>query len=563
MTDYDELNKFLLISKPCQSGKTSLVIENIKKLLQIIDQEYIDNNISIVFCDNSLLQTEQINKRIEDENINVKIISSKSEIKSVDELYRKIINDDIKVIICCTNKTQIANINKLLDYFDISDKKNKLNENYNFHFFIDEVDKTFGSSFFDNILNWEKNKKITKITVITATPERFLKKMGSDKIPILPLEYSYNRDSYHKIDDSYIENLEENNFYMEYILQNYTFSNNCFLFCPGKIKKISHYDIQKLLNESDFNVLVINSDGNNLYYKDDKPSIKITKEDLIKKYKGQNVELSRWLSDIYNDPEYKLKNNKFAITGNLSIGRGITISSPTFMITDAIIPTESSNISNLYQLAGRICGNIKLWSNYKKPRIFGTEKGIKKIIECQNKVINLVEHCYKNNINEININDYNMINADEKYGIPIKIRFNIIAKFNTLIEKIKEYKGGNFDTPLNNNSRSKIMRKIKKYCQLEDVCDIYNNNDYDIDLDNYIIKNIKIIGYDGQNFETVNKNPLIKINKYIESKKRFEAEKSNCEIPGECIFYILCGNYQKFLENDVNEGDIYITFIKN
>ena len=45
MTDYDELNKFLLISKPCQSGKTSLVIENIKKLLQIIDQEYIDNNI--------------------------------------------------------------------------------------------------------------------------------------------------------------------------------------------------------------------------------------------------------------------------------------------------------------------------------------------------------------------------------------------------------------------------------------------------------------------------------------------------------------------------------------
>jgi hypothetical protein len=114
MTDYENLDKFLLICKPCQSGKTSLVIENIKKLIQIIDQENIHNNVSIIFCDNSLLQTEQMNKRVESENINVKIISSKSEIKNVDELYRKIINEDIKVIICCANKTQIGNIYKLL-----------------------------------------------------------------------------------------------------------------------------------------------------------------------------------------------------------------------------------------------------------------------------------------------------------------------------------------------------------------------------------------------------------------------------------------------------------------
>jgi hypothetical protein len=249
MTDYENLDKFLLICKPCQSGKTSLVIENIKKLIQIIDQENIHNNVSIIFCDNSLLQTEQMNKRVESENINVKIISSKSEIKNVDELYRKIINEDIKVIICCANKTQIGNIDKLLEFFNISDKKNKLNEDYNFHFFIDEVDKTFSNSFFDNIKIWEENKKITKITVITATPENFLKKMGSDKIPILPLEESYNRDTYHKIDDSIITNIEDINFNIEYILNNYEFSENSFLFCPGKVKKISHYDIQKILKE--------------------------------------------------------------------------------------------------------------------------------------------------------------------------------------------------------------------------------------------------------------------------------------------------------------------------
>jgi len=563
MTDYEDLDKFLLICKPCQSGKTSLVIENIKKLIQIVNQENIHNNVSIIFCDNSLLQTEQMNKRIESENINVKIISSKSEIKNVDELYRKIINDDIKVIICCANKTQIGNIDKLLEFFNISDKKNKLNEDYNFHFFIDEVDKTFSNSFFDNIKIWEENKKITKITVITATPENFLKKMGSDKIPILPLEESYNKDTYHKIDDSNIVNIEDINFNIEYILKNYKFSEKSFLFCPGKVKKISHYDIQKILNDVGFNVLVVNSDGIKIYYHDnpDNPT-KITQEELLQKY-NERVELSKWLSDLYND-NHKLKNKKFAVTGHLSIGRGITISSPSLMITDAIIPSESSNLSNLYQLAGRLCGNMKKWHNYKKPRIFGTQKTIKNVIEYQNKVIDLVEHCYDYNINKISIENYEMLNADDKYGIPIKIRFKIKTKFKRLLKKIEEYKGS-MTTNLNDKSRNKIIKKIRKYCELENVCEIsnYNQFSFNFDKDNYIIRNLKIIGYNEEPFEKVKKYPLKDINEHIEQRKRCKAESKNCENPGECIIYILCGNYQKFIDKDIQEGDIFITFMKN
>jgi hypothetical protein len=564
MTDYEDLDKFLLICKPCQSGKTSLVIENIKKLIQIVNQENIHNNVSIIFCDNSLLQTEQMNKRIESENINVKIISSKSEIKNVDELYRKIINDDIKVIICCANKTQIGNIDKLLEFFNISDKKNKLNEDYNFHFFIDEVDKTFSNSFFDNIKIWKENKKITKITVITATPKSFLEKLGSNKIPLLRLEESYNRDTYHKIDDSDIINIDDINFNIEYILKNYKFSDKCLLFCPGKVKKISHYDIQKILNDNKFNVLVINSDGSKIYYNDDPENpVKITQE-LLTNDEDERVELSKWLSDLYNDHKYKLKNKKFAITGHLSIGRGITISSPNLMITDAIIPSESSNLSNLYQLAGRLCGNMKKWHNYKKPRIFGTQKTIKNVIEYQNKVIDLVEHCYDYSINKISIENYEMLNADDKYGIPIKIRFKIKTKFKRLLEKIEEYKGS-ITSNLNDKSRNKIIKRIRQYCELENVCEIsnYNQFSFNFDKDNYIIRNLKIIGYNEEPFEKVKKYPLKDINEHIEQRKRCKAESKNCENQGECIIYILCGNYQKFIDKDIQEGDIFITFMKN
>ena len=36
------------------------------------------------------------------------------------------------------------------------------------------------------------------------------------------------------------------------------------------------------------------------------------------------------------------------------------------LITHAIFPTKINNPSNSYQLAGRICGNIKKFKNYKK-----------------------------------------------------------------------------------------------------------------------------------------------------------------------------------------------------
>ena len=551
-----EIDKLLLICKPCQSGKTSLVIEDIKKLIQLTSDDMKDNDISIIFCDNSLLQTEQLRERIEKENINAVIISSKSDTSSWEVLLTKIIAG-VKVIICCSNTTQINNINLLLKYYE--NNKIKLTETYRFNFFIDEVDKTFAGSNFDHIINWEKHDMIKKITVITATPEQFLKKINR-KIPILPLEFSYEQNKYHKIEDSNINYVEESDFSIKSILDKYDFSDDCFLFCPGSIKRTSHKNIMKELNKYGFNVLVINSDGIILYYYDDTEK-EIPLEDTNDPKTHQRCELSKWIAKIYYNDNYNLKNKKFAITGNLSIGRGITISSPQLMLTHAIIPNNVNNMSNLYQLVGRICGNMKEWDNYNKPIVFGTKNTLTRVIEYQNKVINLVENAFKYDLSMVCINNYNN-SIESNYGIPIKIRFNDMYNFNEFLEKIKKYKG-DIKTKLNDMSRKKIMKKLKKYF-MEKLVSLFNhNNNNDMwPLDKYKIKNLKIIGYDNDEYTKIQKYPLNKINSYFENKIKYNAEEQNCTEPGDCIFYVLCNNYTQLEENNIKKGDIFVTFLK-
>jgi hypothetical protein len=551
--------KFLLILKPCQSGKTKLMIENIKRLIDITNVQKNINDISIIFCDNSLLQTDQLKERIIKENIEAIIISSTSNIKDHNALFVQIISENKKVIICCANNTQITNINELINLIEKS--HDQFIKNYNFHIYIDEVDKTFSGKRFNQIINWQNNEKIKKLTLITASPENTLEHFNkfypNKKIPILPLEFSYDREIYHKIDDSNLIYISETNFNLDYILEKYNFNNNTFLFCPAQVKKITHYEYSEILNKYGFNVLVVNSNGCNLFY-EDKDIFKIELKEEDKLIDEKKTEMSNWLFKIYNDEYYGLKNKKFAITGNLSIGRGITISSPNLMLTDAIIPSDFNNWSNGYQLIGRMCGNMKKWENYKKINIYGTYNSIDKLIEYQNKVINLVENAYKYDIDKIDIDDYKLQNDNEKYGIPIKIEFQMIDIFNKFIKKIYIYKNGQ---KLNDTSRIKIINKLKELVEKK-LCIIINKNNYSFDLNNYVIKNLKIIGYHDEPWDKVRKNPLTKINTFIEHNLRLKAEETNVEKPGECIFYVLCNNYPPFERKGVKKGTIFVTFSK-
>jgi hypothetical protein len=203
-----------------------------------------------------------------------------------------------------------------------------------------------------------------------------------------------------------------------------------------------------------------------------------------------------------------------------------------------------------------MCGNIKQFPNYIKSRIFAYENILNISIEMQNKIIDLVETSFNNNnLNPlISINDYNNVNADEKYGIPIKIIFNNNDIFDIFMEEINKL----HKKKLNAKSRIEIKNTFNIYSDSYEMINLNNDVNYkpfNFDDDIYIIKNIKIINKN-KNEEYHTKYPIIKINSYLDMKKRYKAEDKNCCEPGECIVYVINDDFPDF----PNKGTIFVTF---
>ncbi len=389
-------DKFNLIVKPCQSGKTFVLLYEIKRLFQM---ESTDKNvIHIFFCDNSLLQTEQLKSRIENdtelnkivtemnnnqENDNDNddddngvteivdkegeisvILSSKSNVKSYDGLFTSIFSNKCSNIITCANGSRINQINKLL-----TTKINSLInfDRIKFFLWIDESDKTFTDkmkSFY--LKKWVQMENVEKITFITATPDSHFKSEFSI-MNIFTLQDSHDPDVYHMFKDSNFKiirneskDILEN---IEYVITNYESKNGEVWFVPGNSKTSSHDEITLFLMSQNFYVFLINGESKALYYQD---KIICTLDD-IKNYD----ELAKKLGFIYQ--KYDLKNHKVAITGNICISRGITISSDQMFITHGILPPIINDDSTAYQLAGRLCGNFKKLPNFRVPTIYVTQ----------------------------------------------------------------------------------------------------------------------------------------------------------------------------------------------
>ncbi len=390
-------NKFNLIVKPCQSGKTFVLLYEIKRLFQMESND--KNVIHIFFCDNSLLQTEQLKNRIEnddelnkivtkmnnyqetdnddnddndnelteiiDKNGEISVIlSSKSNVKSYDALFTSIFSNKCSNIITCANGSRINQIDKLLNT-----KSNSLInfERIKFFLWIDESDKTFTDKMKSFYLNkWVQMENVEKITFITATPDTHFKTQFS-VMNIFTLEDSYNPETYHMFKDSifeYVENKTKDTFVnIKYVISTYESKNGEVWFIPGNSKTSSHIDIKNYLMSQNFYVFLINGESKALYYQDKIICIL----DDIKDY----GELATKLGFIYE--KYNLKNQKVAITGNICISRGITISSDKMMITHGILPPIINDDSTAYQLVGRLCGNFKKLPNFCVPIIFVTQ----------------------------------------------------------------------------------------------------------------------------------------------------------------------------------------------
>ncbi len=365
-------DKFNLIVKPCQSGKTFVLLYEIKRLFQMESND--KNIVHIFFCDNSLLQTEQLKSRIDNDDELSQIIdtegelsvilSSKSIVKSFDALLTAIFFDECNNIITCANESRINQINKLMNT-----KNSKFIESETIKYFlwIDESDKTFTDKMKSIYLKkWAQMENVEKITFITATPDTHFKSQFS-VMNIFTLEDSHNPETYHMFKDSnfvYIKNETKDTFEnIEYVISTYESKNGEVWFVPGNSKTSSHIEIKNYLMSQNFYVFLINGESKALYYQD---KIICTLDD-IKDYD----ELAKKLGSIYE--KYNLKNQKVAITGNICISRGITISSDKMLITHGILPPIINDGSTAYQLAGRLCGNFKNLPNFRVPTIFVTQ----------------------------------------------------------------------------------------------------------------------------------------------------------------------------------------------
>jgi len=540
------MEKLELIVKPTQSGKTFIMLQEISKMLN--DD---DDTIHFIFCDNQLLQTEQTSNRLneydgletyisEEGDISL-ILSSTSKIKRYKELTHHICNN-LRTIITCSNKKRVEDINNLINYF--STNKN-FSIDYKFSIWIDEIDKNI--KLFKKFLDiWDKHIKIERIGLITATPQDVLKTFNI--IKILELKESYDREIYQSFADLEFKLLNFNNIDIDTYVQNIIvqFSNlikeGQVWFIPGEVNITSHYNIKNILIEKEFTVIIINSNSKKIFY-DNKLEENLENDN--------NDSLADFLGELYINKKLNLK--KVAITGNLCISRGITINSDKMLITHAIFPTKINNLSNSYQLAGRICGNIKKFKNYKKPTVFCSSKFKNEIIIMENRAKNLAEKAfekenpkvgpddYKNaHIMGDNISDNIPDNKIQNYGIPILLNINKNdLETITDIEKISK-------------KTRIIVHDIIKKCELK-------NDNINFDINKFKLRQKEIIEKDDVNKKTGVSKYLYK--NFIEHYKNKKCREPPENIkPNEYIIYIIAEDIDVW---DAKAGDAIILYRTN
>ena len=414
-TNNEKDNIKLLLKLP-QSGKTTIMLDEISDLI-----EENENPLVIVMCDNSKLLVTQTYKRAKKKkSVNIGTISSnasgycnwvrvksydkpsKNDNKEAETLEKRIQNEDINTIVMCSNNARWKDTNTLIDMFKSTHK---------IAIWIDEADKTIGG-----VESNKTNKKIEElkkwshmvvsINLITATP--FSPKYNWKQVSWIGKHFNNNMElikvpevvgnNYHHLYNSYFHEYEKEQgdtpceYAMKYLDNNPALPGDIFLI-PGEIKQESHEDIKKMcLDNSRFDyVIILNGKTKSIECEE----IDIYSKDLKQEVKTKEV--SEWLYEWYSDPEINGINKKIAITGNLCISRGITISSNTCRITHMIFGCSSGNIREEEQLLSRVCGYC--YDANIKPKVICGKDVWERVSKYQKVVIKLTEKAMSDNRN--------------------------------------------------------------------------------------------------------------------------------------------------------------------
>lgn len=406
----DKWLDFVLICKPEQSGKTFVMIQEIIK-------DFSENNedkkvINFILCDNNLLLTKQTSTRVNDDLEEYKVgneiyleLSSHKRTKYHEHgtVFHAIITKGIHNIICCTNGKRMDDIYQLIKDFNLSPLTK---DKFCFKIWLDEADKFtkfIDGTLFPAVNNFDN----IKVFCITATPQSLFNKYKY--MNVYPIEKTTG-PKYHGWNDNIVKIVDLKVNYLEFIkhvLINIAKENiipGSKWFIPGLIYKRSHLAIKDFCTDIGMAVITVNGGFSAEYdergfrhfpHGKSKNGIILTLPNKLRYEFSKDDNFNVKLIDIY--VKHNLQRYPLVITGNVCIGRGITINTdeeyvfepgskyiklgndgspiirPSFIIDYAIL-SNTGNKSEASQIAGRLKGNMKDFIGYKRPVVYTTEK---------------------------------------------------------------------------------------------------------------------------------------------------------------------------------------------
>ena len=465
-------NRITLICKPEQSGKTFVMIQQIINDLR--DLSLTHEVINIILCDNNLLLTKQTSERVgkdlsEEVEINgvpyLEFSShSRTEYRNVDAVVGAIIRKGIHNILCCTNGTRVADIYDIICDLNKSQfTKGKLF----FKIWLDEADKFTG--FIDDTFRpLVKKYENVGVYCITATPKKLFDRYHN--INVFPLENTTSPE-YHGWEDNDIRFVDSEaicDCFAALVLDNMgkdLIQPGTKWYIPAEHKKLSHLAVKDVCVKRGFAVIIVNGEGIKLFLPDGE-MIMYKKDD----------ELNTIIQKAYRD--YELHKYPFAITGNVCIGRGISIMSEDFMMDYGIL-SSCHNQQEASQNSGRLKGNIKSWDTYKPPKVFTTENFNKVAVEWETKSRGLAELAFKKEAEGkstiISKHEFKTVGEDYEYVIHDSL-FKTFAKATGFLKTkkremgatIKESKGSVIHETVDGgySVTSKLLKPGKKVADL-------------------------------------------------------------------------------------------------
>ena len=387
--------RVVVISKPEQSGKTFIMIDNIKNNLNEEISDSKKRTLNIIFCDNSLLLTQQTGNRITNELqlINTGdgetlylMLSSQSKCNKVENAIGRIIMyPELSNILCCTNNTRMSDIKNLVLALNSIQQNN-----ITFRIWLDEADKycNYIRDVFKPCVSNNTNVYLYLMTATTSS-EFFKPEILGNEIWFYPIE-DPTHESYHGWTDNNVRIYEDKSNFIDFVNNRLQECKKDNLIKPGDIwfipalsRKQTHMNVAELCNQYNMAVIITNGDG---------ISIKLPTSEVIGPI-SKNRSLDDILKDIYI--KYNLNRYPLAVTGHVCIGRGVTLWKNEFRPNFAIINEKlSSESRELSQIAGRMKGSFKQWPNFVPPTIFTTRKFHDNAVKWEKRACDLARIAY-------------------------------------------------------------------------------------------------------------------------------------------------------------------------